>query len=211
MAHFLHNLLYLGGSSVDRSAAPRSVEGELYRAYDIDSCDTAACRVTTDEGLEVLCFASHVTTEAIQPRFRLEFERATVTLGEDARTVVARVAGSPDVDYGAPDDTPQFRKLHDAIEAVYCPSPLVVCGPEAASAQTLAVNGLHESAGEPVPFPEALVRRDERQASVAGLDAVLLDCYRQGRLPQEAGVKWAVRGRPVDLAGYDRYPSDRRL
>jgi predicted dehydrogenase len=209
MAHFLHNLLYLGGSSVDRSTAPRSVEGELYRAYAIESCDTAACRVTTDEGLEVLCFASHVTTEAIQPRFRLEFERATITFGEDTRTVVARIAGGGDVDYGAPDDTPQFKKLHDAIEAVHRPAPRVVCGPEAASAQTLAVNGLHDSAGEAAPFPEGLVRRDERQASVAVLGDILLDCYRRGRLPHESGVSWAVKGRPVNLAGYDRYPSDR--
>jgi predicted dehydrogenase len=208
-AHFLHNLLYLGGSSVERSAAPRSVEGELYRAYSIESCDTAACRLMTDEGLELLCFASHVTTEAIQPRFRLEFQRATVTFGEDARTVVARIADGSEVDYGAPDDTPQFKKLHDAIEAVHCPAPVVVCGPEAASAQTLAVNGLHDSAGEATPFPEGLVRRDERQASVAALGDILLDCYRRARLPHESGVPWTVQGRPVDLAGYDHFPSDR--
>ena len=155
----------------------------------------------------MLCFASHVTPQAIQPRFRLEFERATVTFGEDARTIVARLEGGEEADYGAPDDTPQFKKLHDAIDAVRSPAPRIVCGPEAAAAQTLVVNGLHESAGEATPFPDSIVQRTEQQASVAGLDEVLLSCYERSRLPSEAGVAWAVPGRSVSLAGYRHFPS----
>jgi predicted dehydrogenase len=207
MAHFLHNLLYLGGPSTDRSAMPESVEGELYRAYPIESCDTAACRVLAPGGLEILCYASHVTTEAIQPRFRLEFDHATVSFGEDTRTIVARLAGGHEEDYGAPDDTPQFKKLYDAIDAVREASPIVVCGPEAASAQTLAVNGLHESAGDAVPLPDRIVLRDADRSSVEGLADVLRRCYQEGRLPSELPVPWAVKGPRVDLAGYDGFPS----
>jgi predicted dehydrogenase len=207
MAHFLHNLLYLGGPAVDRSASPGAVEGELYRAYEIESCDTAACRVVADGGLELLFYASHVTAEPIQPRFRLEFERAIVSFGEDSQTIVARMADGSDLDYGAPDDTPQFRKLHDAIAAVHDTDAVVVCGPEAASAQTLAVNGLHESAGVALPFPERLVRRDHERAVVEGLAGALERSYREGRLPSEAGVSWAAKGQRIDLSEYDHFPS----
>ncbi len=207
MAHFLHNLLYLAGPATDRSAMPASVEGELYRAHPIESCDTAMCRVALAGNLELVCLASHATAEAIQPRFRLEFEDATITCGEDTRTVVARIRGGGEIDYGAPDDTPQFKKLHDAIHAVHLPFPVVVCGPEAASAQTLAVNGLHESARNIVPFPEPLVRRSGVDASVDGLGQILVRCYQEGRLPSELGVAWASPGARVDLTRYQCFPS----
>jgi predicted dehydrogenase len=207
MAHFLHNLLYLAGTAVDRSAHAEWVEGELYRAYPIESCDTAACRAMAPGGLELLCYASHVTADAIQPRFHLEFERAVVSFGEDTRTVVARIDGGEEVDYGAPDDTPQFKKLHHAIDAVRISNPVVVCGPEAGSAQTLVVNGLHDSAGVPLPFPDSLIGRDTGRVSVDGLSAILHRCYGQGRLPSELGVPWAVKGSRVDLRNYVRYPS----
>jgi predicted dehydrogenase len=207
MAHFLHNLLYLGGPAIPLSARPRTVEAELYRAYPIESCDTAACRVVAEDGLELLVYASHATEGAIEPRFRLEFERACVTFGQDSRTIVARDFSGQSKDYGAPDDTPQFKKLFDAIEAVREATP-VVCGPEAASAQTLVVNGMHESMGEPVSFPDSIVRIDHGagRRSVQGLGELLERCYERGALPADAGVEWSRRGTSVSLDGYDAFP-----
>jgi len=207
MAHFLHNLLYLGGGQVHLSAHPRTVQAELYRAYPIESCDTAACRVLTDSGLEVLFYASHVSEAAIEPRFTLTFEAASVTFGGDTRTIIARDAAGRSKDYGAPDDSPQFQKLFDAIDTVRSPRP-VVCGPEAAAAQTLVVNGTHESVGEPRRFPDAHVRVDDDAGRrwVRGLGDVLLQCYDRGMLPAEANAEWARSGEQIDLDGYDHYP-----
>ena len=207
MAHFLHNLLYLGGAHVSRSAVPRTIEGELYRAYDIDGSDTAACRIHSADGLEILCLASHVTEAAIEPRFRLEFEHATVTFADNPRTVLAAFDDGRTTDYGAPDLSPQFQKLQDAIDAARSAQPVVICGPEAASAQTLCVNGLHESAGASKTFPADLVCTDPRRRSVRGLADVLLRCYETGRLPSELGVGWAEKGQPFSLEGYGHFPA----
>jgi predicted dehydrogenase len=208
MAHFLHNLLYLGGGATGASATPRRVRAELYRAYPIESCDTAACRVVADGGLEILFFASHVTETAIEPSFRLEFERGSATLGGRTRTIVAHDAGGRARDYGAPDETPQFQKLFDAIDAVRHTAP-VACGVEAASSQTLAVNGMHESVPDAVAFPSALVGRDPAaiRLFVPGLAATLARCYEEGRLPSESGVDWAVAGPEVDVDGYAVFPA----
>jgi predicted dehydrogenase len=207
MAHFLHNLLYLGGPQVHLSARPRTVQAELYRAYRIESCDTAACRVVTDTGLEALVYASHVTEAAIEPRFTLEFETASVTFDVAGGPIVARAASGQVKEYGAPDETPQFKKLFDAIGAAGASGP-VVCGPEAAMSQTLAVNGMHESVVEPARFPDALVVCDEQAGRrfVPGLDTTLARCYAQRVLPSEAGVEWARAGDPVNLDGYDYFP-----
>src|SRR5688500_15134224 len=41
-AHYLHNMLYILGGRVDRSAVPATVNAERYRAQSIESYDTAA-------------------------------------------------------------------------------------------------------------------------------------------------------------------------
>jgi predicted dehydrogenase len=207
MAHFLHNLLYLSGPEVHLSARPRTVQAELYRAYQIESCDTAACRVVTDTGLEVLAYASHVSEAAIDPCFVLEFETASVTFDAKAGGIVARNAAGHVKHYGAPDDDAQFKKLFDAISAVLAPMP-VVCGPEAAAAQTRVVNGMHESVNEPTSFPETLVVSDDQagRRSVPGLNQMLTQCYERHVLPAEAGAGWARAGAVVDLDGYDTFP-----
>jgi predicted dehydrogenase len=212
MAHFLHNLLYLGGTDIHLSADPRTVEAELYRAYPIESCDTAACRVVADTGLEILVYASHVSAAPLEPRFTLEFETASVTFEAQGAPITARDRSGRLKQYGTPDDTRQFKKLFDAVDSVRSAAP-VVCGPEAAMAQTLAVNGMHESASGPLSFPDALVVTDDREGSrhVAGLGDALMQCYDSWTLPAEAGFAWARAGRAVNLDGYDRFPREWRV
>ncbi len=211
MAHYLHNLFFVLGSDVHLSARPQSVQAELYRAYPVDTFDTAACRATTVDGAELLFFASHVTETTIDPRFRFEFEEAIVTCGEDNSQIVARQKDGLCKSYGAPDDTPQFHKLFAAIGRARGEGT-IECGPEAAAAQTLCVNGMHDSMTAALTFPPALVRREgePERRFVPGLEDVLLRCYYESRLPSEAGVPWAAAGRDVSLIDYRNFPDGAR-
>lgn len=214
MAHFLHNALFLLGPAMNRSATPVEVQGEFYRALPIESADTAACRVRTDAGADVLFLASHATELTIEPRFRLECDDAVITYGEHSKEIVARREGGEATSYGDPDGTPQFQKLFLAIdmaraarEGGAADTNAVVCGPEAAMMQTLAVNGLHESAKEIVPFPASILGRpDADRFAARGLREALLDDYRAWRLPGESGRDWAKSGRVVPLSGYTHFP-----
>jgi len=200
MAHFLHNAFFLLGPEMHLSAMPVSVTAELLRACPIESADTAACRAVTDNGCDVLFLASHVTERAIEPRFRLECEDATVTFGDDTRRIVASSAAGQIADYGDPDDTHQFQKLLVAIDRVREPGH-VICGAEAAAAQTLCVGAMHASSPDIVPFPTALRRgAAASQVSVAGLDQDLLRCYASWALPGEIRCAWACSGRTVHPA-----------
>ncbi len=207
MAHYLHNLFFVLGPEQHLSAKPQSVQAELYRAYPVDTFDTAACRTTTDTGAELLFFASHVTEGTIDPRFRFEFEEAIVTFGEDGTQIVARQRNGRCRAYGAPDDTPQFHKLFTAIRRV-SNEGAITCGPEAAAAQTLCVNGMHDSMKDASEFPAHMLQGvgEPTRRFVRGLEDILLRCYREGKLPSEAGVSWAAAGRNVNLAGYKYFP-----
>ena len=219
MAHFLHNALFLLGPDMARSALPAEVTAELARAYPIESADTAACRILTTGGCEVLFLASHVTEHAIEPRFRIECEKGVIVYGETGRRVEGTTSDGQVTDYGDPDATHQFHKLFAAIDRVrslgtgcmtrsrgvvtppHAGDEAVsrdVCGIEAAAAQTIGVTAMHESVPEVAVFP-ALLRRglpDDR-VHVLRLGEDLLRCYRSAVMPSEIGCPWAAPGRQV--------------
>jgi len=195
MAHFLHNLLYLAGERADRAAHPVAVEGTLQRAYPIEAADTVACRVATREGVEILFYSSHVTSTPIEPCFRLEFEDGVVHFDSRAKQIAGSDAAGRRREYGAPDDTPQFRKLFEAIAAARHPEPAILCGPEAAAAQTAVVEMLHGTA--PVaPFPAPTIAGGEADGRlhVPGLAETLESCYDRGLLPRELDAARSTGG-----------------
>jgi predicted dehydrogenase len=206
-AHFLHNMFYLLGDERRTSAVPVEVTGELYRANDIQNYDTAALRARTEGGVEVRFYSSHAPREQAGPVSRYEFENATVTSKSMNSPFVAQFADGTEKSYGAPDHSaePKVRQFLDAVRG----GDPVACRPEAASAQTLCMNGLQESA-QIVPFPDDIVRveenDDDRRRYVKGLGDVLTRCFEQSALPAELDVPWSRAGRTVDLAGYARFP-----
>lgn len=209
-AHYLHNMLYLLGDRVDRSATPARVVAELYRANNITNYDTGVARIVTTDNVEVFYYASHAVKDSHGPEFLLEFERGQVSLGDRGGSIVARCHDGTEADYGNPSDAPEI-KLHDAISAVRGETR-IVCTPEAASAQTLAMNGMQESVPDIAVFRSEWTRAEgepgKRLTYVDGLGETLLDCYRRHQLPSELQVDWAVAGQPVDLAGYTHFPRE---
>lgn len=206
MAHFLHNLFYILGEKKDRSAQPAEVQAELYKTYPIENFDSAACRAFTNEGVELLFYASHVTEHDRGPMFSFEFEQATVTYGDGTDEIVAVDRSGREKHYGSPEEDHPFQKLFEAVESVREPKP-VVCGPKAARSQTLCVNGIQESAPETVIFPESMVQREkEKRRWVKGLEEALYSCYQKGILPSEGNFSWAKAGKAIDLRNYRFFP-----
>ena len=215
-AHFLHNLFFLLGSESASSAMPVDVTAEVCRVNGIESYDTVACRARTAEGVELFFYGSHASRDSWGPRFDLEFEEACVRYearaeGDNAGEIVVEAGGGQVGVYPSPDANDQFLKLAEAVEAVRTPRA-VVCGPEAASAQTVCANGVLESVGEIPTVPNDIRRREAEPDRywIDGLDDDFRRCYERALLPSEAGVSWAVTGRTVDLGGYDRFPSAER-
>ncbi len=205
-AHYLHNMLFVLGDAVDRSARPAGVQAELYRANPIDNYDTAALRCVTDRGVEILFYVSHAVQENAGPMFDFEFERGTVRYDGPASQIVGRLDDGQVVDYGSPDED-DAAKLWAAVDAAARGGP-VPCGIEAARAHTLVMNGAQESC--PIADFGPLARSVDGPSAplmvVEGLAEALLACKARRQLPSEAGYAWARAGRVVDLAGYDHFP-----
>jgi predicted dehydrogenase len=203
-AHYLHNMLYVLGDAVDRSAVPSRVSAELYRAHPIENYDTAALRCWTDRGVEILFIVSHATRKSHGPEFQYQFERATVSFAEHrGGEIVAQFTDGTQRSYGSPWESSDTGKLWATIRAIRAETP-TVCGIEAAVAQTQVTAAAQDSMPAPIAFPASLVRVEgeagARKTCVDGLEAVLARSYDESKLPSELNVPWARAGRSVEVA-----------
>ena len=208
-AHYLHNMFYVLGPAINRSAVPRYVTAELYRANRIENYDTGACRVLTEDGVEILFYSCHAVSDSRGPEFVYEFENGVVTYSALEKTIQAAFASGETVEYGDPQrNVPQ--KLWDSVGAVRGKND-IMCGVETASSQTLCMNGMQESASGITEFPASLVsiegEGDTKLTVVEGLADTLAHCYETGCLPAETDAPWATAGRVLDLRGYSSFPS----
>lgn len=210
MAHFLHNLFYTLGDKIDGCAMPSEVTAELYRVYPIENYDTVACRSFTHDGVEVLFYASHATSLDSGPMFSMEFDQATITYDEVSDDIIARDRTGKAKHYGSPEAEHPLLKLFEAVRTIKKPSP-ILCGPEASIAQTLCMNGMQESVSAIIDFPDSQIHTDREYGRRWAKDLLqeLESCYRRGILPSEAGLEWAVSGRPVNLGNYRRFPGEK--
>ena len=189
-AHYLHNMLYLLGETSQASAKPASVQAELYRANPIENYDTAALRVVTQPGIEMLMFTAHPVSVEIGPWASYEFELATIEYGDD-RVFTARFRDGRVKVYGNPEDT-QANKLWQSVAAVQSREP-VACGIEAARAHTVCVNEIQKIGIDDFPRHRVQIQRQEADELVwvNGLADCFLRCYHAGYLPSESGeILW---------------------
>lgn len=208
MAHYLHNALYVLGDIPQASAQPVSVQAELYRANPIENYDTAFLRVMTERDVEILFYGSHAVPENINPTFCFEFEQATVEFpANNGENIIAQFKDGSVRKYGNP-NTPgeEWKKLWQTIEAIRTGKP-VLCGIEAATAQTVCINGAQGST-EVISIPQEYIRRDRSGEAdsltwVEGLPEAIQKSYSQGCLPSEMkAYPWSKAGKPVDLGKY---------
>lgn len=205
-AHDLHNMLYLLGRDVRSAAVPVRLQAELYRANPIENHDTAAARLELDDGMPVMFWFSHAARLDRGPRLRMEFEKGVLAADRRGGGLRGETADGRIHEYGDPDRTP-MKKLWDAIAAA-ADGTIPVCGVEAASAQTLAVNGMQTGPEGIAEFPAGLKREEPFGAAtriwVEGLDEALEKGFEAGLLPSEVGgLSWAKPGRMVDLRAFE--------
>jgi predicted dehydrogenase len=205
-AHFLHNMFYVLGPQRHLSAMPASVEAELYRVNDIESCDTAAIRCRTDCGAELLFYTSHAVPGAVGPLIRYEFEQAVVTFqAGDGAGLVARFHDGRIRRYGDP-GVHRHLKIWQTIAAVRSDDRYTPCGIEAAGAQTVCMAAAHASSPIHTLPDDLLTISDgvemEPTKVAIGLSPALANCYEQARLPsQHRRFEWARPGQVVDVRG----------
>lgn len=193
MAHHIHNMLFLLGPELDRSAELSGVTAQLARVNDIETFDTVAARVETEGGAELQFLASHTIAEneASEPRFILEFERASVEFEGGLQPMTARFRDGTVAQYPSPDATSQVEKLWVSVDAV-SKVAAIPCGLETARPHAAFVEAIERSGVTPHTFPEHVVKLSEtpggRLRWVEGLAVALEESFASGEWPAWPGA-----------------------
>jgi len=182
MSHFIHNMFFLLGDSMESSAVPLTTEALTARAYDVETYDTGAFRTYTPKGAELLFLGSHAAEKKVDPCFRIDFEKGFVELKPGAGKIVARTLEKEEIYYPSPDSDHQFRKLFRAIECA-AGSGKIICSPEAAASQAIIADQTDNLCREPFQFPKERIEKVKERLFVRDLDDLLMSCYRDFRMP----------------------------
>ena len=211
-AHYLHNMLYVLGSTRETSADVYSIQAELYRVNPIENYDTGIMRCITEQGIEVLFYTTHASLNNINPIFDFEFENAVVRFNQNTgETIIAHFHDGRQKNYGNP-FAEGMGKIWQCVEAVHTGQP-VACGIPAAIPHVLCINGAQESAAI-TDFPASLRRTTVRASGdtltyVDGLEDMLTHCYDTNIMPSESGrADWTSAGRIIDLRNYNHFPRE---
>lgn len=196
MAHHLHNLLFLLGPTMDRSAEPIGIAALTARANRIETFDTVAARVFLHGGTELLFLGSHTIAEeeAADPRFILEFEEATLSHPGGMAPMTALRGECVLEEYPAPDTASQVTKLWRCADAVR-EGASIPCGLEAARPHVACVEAIDAAGTEPHWFSDEVLRVSETSGGrlhwVEGLADALLASYQTGESPRWPGSETA--------------------
>lgn len=184
-SHFIHNMFFLLGNTMESSAEAFEIEPQISRAYPVETYDTGSFRAFTGTGVELLFFASHVTEKKVDPCFRIEFEKGFVELKPGAPEIIAKTLDKNEFSYPSPDSDHQFKKLFLAIQNVHKPDN-IICPPEAALSQTKLANEIERLCPVAHQNREDTVFNTGERLFVKGLDELLLSCYKNFCMPAKS-------------------------
>ncbi len=141
VAHDLMMSLFLAGDEAGAAATPTSVEAQLYRANAIESADTAAIHVTTEEGVPIRFYATHACQESFGPEIHIRGSLGTIVKTHDDSILTTNDGKSCSL---KPKDSGDMRAemMSVVLDAVQGGSAFY-CDLELASRQTMVVDSIH--------------------------------------------------------------------
>jgi len=179
-AHYLHNMFFMLGDSIDTCAVPKTLGASVYRANDIETYDTAFIQVETTGGAVLKFCATHACGTNVQPRIRCEFEKSTIYIEEcgDDNAIKAVMKDGREISYGA---TSQHRsnKLWMALDIVRG-NAKPVCTVDTAMSHLKCIDAISEFY-KPSVFEKYEIINDCK--AVAGLEEMLEKTYQTGEMP----------------------------
>lgn len=206
-AHQLNMICFLAGTDPRSSARMRRVEAELYRVRPIEGPDTACLRMETEQGVRLFFGVTHAC--------RTELDPEIVVVGSKGRLFWSfertwlETSGGEREEHGCLREEVLRDAMLDGLLARLEDPGAFVCGLEIAERQTLCVNGAHESSSVHPLEGREVAHRGEGAGCLRylpGIEGVMEEAFDRGALFSELGVPWAVRGKGIDLSGYERFP-----
>jgi predicted dehydrogenase len=162
-AHYIHNMLFLLGESMDTSAEIDDISGVCLRANNIESFDTCTLKMTVGDA-QLYIAASHAAENERWPEFVYKFEGGTLNYTEDeSGEVVAIMADGSTTSYG-------ILPKHTKAKVWVCVNAIregtrPICTVKTALPHTRVIKSIFEKIATK-DFPREVIAFDEKRNRV---------------------------------------------
>lgn len=184
-AHYLHQILFFLGDKLTTAALPDTLEAACYRAYPIETYDTAFVRMMFGDTPAFIA-VSHATHRLLNPQFEFVLEKGTFSCTGDDHLRLTTSDGRM-IDYGNMSVGFVDGKL-DAVIRAMGTGEVIPCDIDTASAHAAVIQMINQipvRAFDPDTV-ETLSSGDsnEERLAVIGLEDLMDRCYASLRCPE---------------------------
>lgn len=194
LSHFLNMMLFFAGGDERSAANPERVRAELFRAHDIESCDTACLQIETREGPGLYFLVTHCSEKPFGPLIQVRGEKGTL---EWTRDRPARLQFKDGGIEELPMEDPSIlrKNIMNQLIARINDANAFICNLDTAGMQTLCAEAAHLSC-EIVSVPAAhvlkLPEQDSVKTVIAGIDELFHKAFAQETPLSRSGAEWAA-------------------
>ena len=185
-AHYLNMELFYAGERFEKSAHVVSVEGNLYRARDIETFDTCAVRFTTDSGIKIVTLLTHAGATNVNPQIEVECENGKAVWNSSDWKIIS---AEGKVLHSGASEAPQPEMFMDIMNringnfAFTCPLAIGLEHTNCIEMMTKTIT--------PIVVKETVSRNaEDGQYLMDNIVEVFAECQKTGKLPAEMGVVW---------------------
>ena len=206
LAHDLNLQLFYAGNSFDTMPEIATVQAAMFRANDIESCDTASIRMTTRCGKELLMTVTHAANCLIHPLHVIQCEKGYIRTNRCEKFAEVYDADGNQIE-NISFDSPIRTNIWDALIDRINGGKSFICTPEIAGVHTLVANAVFDSAPVEVVPPELVstVTFDEtgvRRRVVTGIEAAIRRSFDEKRMLNAGDFPFIRQGEVVDMNSY---------
>ncbi len=211
-AEVLQNALFLIESVCSGQITIKSVQGELYRANEISSYDTASIRVIMEDDSEIFFVASYAVDATIEPAMHIECENGTVDWNFDNEKTIIRYADGRKKIFREQDIEQRFEMVfRDAITVTTTRARKPNSTLETAASHVLVLNLAFESAEEIVTIPSEYLQKTKNNVVIQNNQEILKKAYEKSKLFSEMDLPWTKSSKAISAQNYNRFPQSSKL
>lgn len=200
-AHYIQNMLFLLGGTMEESANLSDTFAECYKANDIESFDTIIFSGCAG-GAAVFYAASHAVNYTVNPVMSYEFEKAVILVNvfdQDFLCFVHHKNGTVE-NLGEAAANGEKNKLFHTAEHILGKRDFA-CTNKTVKPITAFIDAVFNEVPF-IKFPDDFVIKDEKSGFtyVKNLHLDLMRCFELAKLPSEMGLPWAkIKGTELKI------------
>lgn len=208
LAHLLNNCLIVAGRGDAKKAVPKEVQAELYKGHKIEAEDTSCVRIYTENGVEVLFYATLCHTSNDTPYIIVYGEKGKAIWTYDNDLNIEYEDGTKE-SFSYEKEPLIENMYYNLIDVIKGEESKLLSSIEDCRSFMLASNGAFESSGRTFQIPDEYIIRKEENGTIAtyikDIEKIIKKASQSGKLFSELPVEWAVRTKPFSLEGYKEF------